>query len=333
MRRRDLLGAAAGAAAAGCATVRVDPEQDFAELYARLDEGLASVGNPFEKVVAGAKFTDRERAFVESSLRSLLVTAAIHELPEHRRDDPGLVARARAHAPDFERALGSARALMQMAPSDRVRIEREIRRDPSLPEKVTELLARYAKTSRVPGAGRFELRSLAQRCAWRMQHQPVSLVMDDTLERMTKVEARLGERSMQARLLLARAQEEEVEQSGESGYDEAEELGEEAKREEQGEPIGEEQLEVEKPKGPPPRGKHLMMGGGIAAGGGLILGAAGFGVFFAAFDSDSSFLGVLSFIMCGVGALSLIVGLIVLIVGIVVRVNDLADYRSENAAP
>jgi hypothetical protein len=320
MRRRDLFGAAA-VAAAGCATLKSEP--DASEIQARLALGLRKVGNPFGRIVAASHFTGEEQRFVESALRGLLLTAAIHEVPEAHRDAI-LLEQTKKQIPELDRALANAQAILQMEPADRVRIERKIRSDPSLPEKVTELLAHHARASGVPGAGRFELRSLAQQCAWRIQHQPISLVLDDTLAKMEKVRARFGDRAVEARGLVAQAQERAV--MGD-GYDEADELGEEKE-----DPKEDPQEEVEAPQ-VPARGKKLMLGGGVTAGAGLVFGGAGVGLFFAAFEVDSSLLAGVSVVMCGIGALALIVGLIVLIVGIVIRANDVAEYGGSSEAP
>jgi hypothetical protein len=313
VRRREVLGAAAGALA-GCATLPVD-RIEGRERYARLDRNLQSVGGVFEEMVPRAR--SAERAYVDAALRSLLLTAVIHELPESERGDPRMKERLQAHAKDFELALGTSREILQMPASERLLIERGLRRDPALADRVSELLARKARAAGISGAGRIELRKIAQQSAWSMQHQPISLVMDDTLARMRKVEARLGADATRARLMLAAAQESVV--AGE--YDEDDELAEESESEEA------EAEEIEAKPKKPTRGRNLMIGGGIAMGGGLLLGAAGFGLFFASFDTSSDFAATLSLVMCGVGAIALVIGLIVLIVGIAFSVSDASEYE------
>src|SRR5687767_1403873 len=199
MKRRDLLTAAAGAMT-GCAVSRSSTgAHDFDDLYGRLDRGLASVGNPFQEIAPEARFSASERAFVEAALRSLLLTSAVHELPEEERGDPRMISRLEAHRNDFELAMRSTRSMLEMSPAHRITLQRAIRTKPSLASKAADVLGRHAKLADVGAAERFELRRIAQQTAWRIQHQPLSMVADDTLDRMRRVEMRIAADSTQLR--------------------------------------------------------------------------------------------------------------------------------------
>lgn len=317
MQRRELLGAAA-AVMAGCATSRAEPkpELDLDGFYRRVDRGLASIGNPFQEVVPAVRFEPGERAFVEASLRTLLLTAAIQELPDSRRGDPELEKRVAAHRRDFELGLGGAEAILRMPPAERIRIEREVRRSPGLPERISDVLGRHARMAGVAGSGRFELRSMAQQVVWRMQHQPISLLFDDTLDRMQRVQVRLGGGSERSRTSLARAL---FAQEGE--YDEAEEVEPEpdqrpAKPREERE-LGPREQTKQK------RAGRVLLGGGLAVSGGLALGGLGVGLAFVSFGGGGpDFLPAVSITMCTIGGLAVVGGLITLIVGGVMRARE-----------
>ncbi len=241
MKRRELLKSALAVAASGCAADRLSTGTSLstplpAGALIGLDRGLSRIDAPFSSFLRretqdrGAVIPPHQQQLLAGSLRTLMVAGALHDLPRGAHAHPEVRTRISSIIPEGARSLyGMTRHMEELAPAERVLLQRHLRADPELPLRAAEHLDALAASAGLGPTSRWKLRDLATRTAWRLGHQPVSMLLDDTTSRVHKAEGRTGAFSADARLSLAQVMaggedwSEEDEYEDEQPYDEYEE--------------------------------------------------------------------------------------------------------------
>ncbi len=128
-----------------------------------------------------------------SSLRALVLTAHIKDLPETDRKRPEVQARLDAHAAEVDFAVhGMSYRLAHMSPEEMTRVQDRLRRDPEMAERIVEYIDDEARKSDFPVGRRLRLRRLAKTALWRLRRQPAELVIRETTDKLRRLTDRLG---------------------------------------------------------------------------------------------------------------------------------------------
>lgn len=210
MDRRDFLRSGlAGAALVGCGRPAASPPS-LGDPDARHDESVEAFLRRIEQgrtALAGATpladlfearghdraridhatFARNEKLF-RGSLDSLLLTSAFHDLPPaHQRDHR--VQRLMVDSLDGidEAVIGVADHLEKLGPTSRKAIGERLRRDPNLALDLFDAVDAKAKAAGVDPRRRMHLRTLATQVAWRLEHQPVALFVDEHVDKVKKL--------------------------------------------------------------------------------------------------------------------------------------------------
>jgi hypothetical protein len=326
VKRRELFTGAL-AAAGGCAVHQAGAQRGsipIADVVAQMDRGLLTIDDPFRSFVGGEAgrsdfvMPEAERELLVGSLGTLMVAGAIHDLPLEARAHPEIEARVASVVPRGARSLyGITQHLERMAPAERIMLQRGIARDPELPLRTAEQLDRMASSVELGVRSRYQLRSLATESAWRLSHQPVSLLLDETTARVRKAELRAGGLSEEQRMLLAARMQEEDEWEEESEYDEEEEEPAE-------EPIRERERR-------PWKGRGLAIGGGVGGILGLIGGYVSLvWAYFNGLANNSQAGPVTLAVVSGV---TFVAGVIIMITGLVIKGRQDREWLERNPKP
>ena len=128
-----------------------------------------------------------------SSLRALVLTAHVKDLPEIDRKRPEVQARLDAHAAEVDFAVhGMSYRLAHMSPEEMTRVQDRLRRDPEMAERIVEYIDDEARKSDFPVGRRLRLRRLAKTALWRLRRQPAELVIRETTDKLRRLTDRLG---------------------------------------------------------------------------------------------------------------------------------------------
>jgi hypothetical protein len=333
MKRRRMLelGIVGGVAAAatGCAAVAPatrtadwqDPELGgfLADLDASMARiGAADVGNLFALGKSADPPGIGEERLVKKALRSLVMTGAYRELSDKAKRHDGVKARVEAVQPELDDAvLGVAALLGDLNEGDRVELQMRLKDDPKLPNRVAEWLDGAMSRMNMPTARRLRLRRLAQHVGWRLEHQPVSVLLEEYVAKVDKVSRRIGYSEELKRQVATRA----LSSSLLAWQDPATALNQAGAN--QAEPPENAAPTVDCTTGSP-RGTTAVTVGGVllgvsgalAIGGGVALATSG--------------LGGAVFVLTAAGVL-LLAGLITLIVGLVLRSGAPAPCKEVTA--
>lgn len=354
MDRRELLktGAVLGTAAiagaqTGCASVpgiRLDdlptPMRDMEAYLARLDEDLAGIGrlnltkelDPKGALPALDGLLNEKSELAHKAARVLYLTAAFRDLSEEERFHPGMQARMRSAVPEMNEAVqGMSRMLTSMTDDDRARLQKAMQENPEVVQRAVSVLEDQLGKPAVDLERRRRLQAATHRYAWQMQHQSLSAVVDECIDKAERagagaddprwLEARIGEENLRRyQLLAAKVQAEagagaEVPAAGgEVPLDDGEDR---VVEDEQIEDVGDEQIAPEPADESAKESaeatiwfgaKTLGIGALVFLGGMVMLGVGG-----------SSPLAGVGGLATTIGGILLLVGLLVLIVGTVMR--------------
>lgn len=127
-----------------------------------------------------------------SSLRALLLTGSVKDLPEADRSRPEVQARLDAHAAEVDFAVhGMTHRLAHMPPDELARVQDRLHRDPDLAQRIIEYIDDEAQKSDFPLGRRLRLRRLARIALWRLRHQPVEMVVHECTDKVHRLTDRL----------------------------------------------------------------------------------------------------------------------------------------------
>ena len=364
MDRRELLktGAVLGTAAiagtqTGCASVpgiRAEdlprPLRDMNAYLARLDEDLAGIGqlnltkdlDPKGALPALPRLLQEKSDLAQKAARTLYLTATFRDLSEEERLHPGVQARLRSALPEMDEAvLGMSQLLTSMSEDERAQLQKTMQQNPELVQRAVSVLEDQLEKPAVDLERRRRLQAATHRFAWQMQHQSLSALVDECVEKAERaaaeagagdprwVAARIGEDNLRRYQLLAA----KMQADAGAGAEVPAVGGEVPPPEEEQESVEDEQIEPEEepePSKPPPPvrrartaapaeefgqstmnfGARTMGIGAIGTLGGLVLLVVG-----GAGGSALSFIATLGAIGTTVGGILLMVGLLIVIVG------------------
>lgn len=213
-RRRFLeLGALAGAGATSqaCAPMRASTapaatsDRTLRQRLRWLDRLLGSVELVRPRILRDhvpRELSSHEQADVrltQSTLRSLLLTGSIADLPEEQRCCSEVVTRLDRAAPEVDYAIfGMMTRLSRMPAEEHAGVQQALREDPSIVDEIGDFLDQDSRDLGVPLRRRLHMRTLIRHVGWRLQRQSLSTVLGEHLD---KVE-RLTQRSARGSLAL-----------------------------------------------------------------------------------------------------------------------------------
>lgn len=124
----------------------------------------------------------------QSTIRSLLLTGSIGDLPVEERQHPEVVARLGQAAPEVDYALFGMMARLTMMPADEHdTIQRALRDDPDMVEQIGDCLDQDASDLGVPLRRRLHLRKLLRHVGWRLRRQTLSTVLDEYVGKVRRL--------------------------------------------------------------------------------------------------------------------------------------------------
>lgn len=128
---------------------------------------------------------------LRSSLRSMLVTSTVSELPEATRKDPRVVRRLQdiAHEADFA-ALGTAAKLQALTPEDLRGFDEELRRNPDFIAEVVDAIDAEAQAHGVSKSRRRHLKAMARHLAMELRRDSAETVVERALRQAQRVMVR-----------------------------------------------------------------------------------------------------------------------------------------------
>ncbi len=206
--RASVLGATTTGLASACSQAprgshAPTDDDEFHNNLALLDRGMEDLrcrpidlGRVASKA-ANAPLVCREDPLDEqlyrSSLRALLLTGSVKDLPEADRSRPEVQARLDAHAAEVDFAVeGMTHRLAHMPPDELARVQDRLQRDPGLAQRIIEYIDDEAHKSEFPLARRLRLRRLARVALWRLRHQPVEMVVQECTHKVQRLAERLS---------------------------------------------------------------------------------------------------------------------------------------------
>lgn len=124
----------------------------------------------------------------QSTIRSLLLTGSVGDLPVEERQHPEVVARLGQAAPEVDYALFGMMARLTMMPADEHdTIQRALRDDPDVVERIGDCLDQDAGDLGVPVRRRLHLRKLIRHVGWRLRRQSLSTVLDEYVGKVRRL--------------------------------------------------------------------------------------------------------------------------------------------------
>lgn len=125
---------------------------------------------------------------MRSSLRSMLVTSTVSELPEASRNDPRVITRLDdiTHEADFA-ALGTLAKLQALKPEDLAELDEELRRNPDVVADVVDEIDAQAVAHGVSPSRRRHLRNMARHVSMELRRNSSSVVVEHTLRQAQRV--------------------------------------------------------------------------------------------------------------------------------------------------
>lgn len=207
MQRRNFLrwGVAGAAATGACAPSgnTLDPERaakrsqrpplsdhELQQRLAAIDHGMRHIQSArlgwAPAAAHGEESVDAQ--LFRSSMRSLLLTSSVNDLPEADRARPEVRQRVLDVAPEVDYAVsGSLQRVSQISQHELTDIQAALKDDPGLPKKIAEAIDEQALDGGVPLRRRLHFRRMVNHVLWRMKKQSVGLVIEETLAKVQRM--------------------------------------------------------------------------------------------------------------------------------------------------
>lgn len=284
---------------------------------------LTKLGGPAANGPAICREDPLDQQLLRSSLRSLLLTGSVKDLPERHQRRPEVVARLAAASPEVDFAVyGMTERLGGMTEAELAEIQERLRADPKAASGVADRLAEEAQAMGIPLSRRLHFRRLINHVVWRLQNQPASLLIDEYTQKVVRhtrqIEKQIARDPGLSRHLLA--------SPAEAARWKALTMQVSARSQSEDDPAAAEsaaELEAPAASTPPPvtdpkterrrrRARPLMIAGASLMGAGVGVMALGVGLLFSPVGIAGAF------VMTAAGVL-LVTGMILLIVGAVFR--------------
>lgn len=189
------------------AEVEAATEVQLASQLARLDGGMGHIAcSPITVRDLNRRAANRhveckkdplDEQLVRSSLRALLLTGSIKDLPEREQGRPEVAERLAAASPEVDFAVyGMTEQLSALSVTELAEIQELLRTDPKAAPRVAEMLAEEATAAGIPLRRRLHFRRLVNHVLWRLEHQPASLLLDEYTRKVRRNTAQI-ERQLQ----------------------------------------------------------------------------------------------------------------------------------------
>ncbi len=218
MDRRDFLTGSAGAAAAmtvrplqtvsagGATDTVVEPPADMGDYVVRVDAGLDRIGRL--SLDANARNVPADVAastrLAEAALQSLFMTGMLGDLPIHQQLDERMQARVERMTPVFDEAVDGMTAYLDSLNSAGLESAATNLRRPGTLARIVDTIEREAGRTGVSAPRRRQLREMLDHVAWRLTHQPPSLMVTEYLDKVDRASESDIERESRQREIAAR---------------------------------------------------------------------------------------------------------------------------------
>jgi hypothetical protein len=204
------LGASAGA---GCIKALLPPpmtQADVKQLVAEMDRGLAQLDrydmldSMSRASSRPARFTSTDRDLSRMSVRSLFTSAVFRNMPAEVQLHPAVQERVVAQMPEMDEAIFSMTDRMETVPAaERGLIARGLREDRGLPDRMGQRFDHGMSILEMSYARRTQVRSIFSQVGWRMQRQSPGAVIDEYVDKMSRVTAKIGSQAELERRVIA----------------------------------------------------------------------------------------------------------------------------------
>ena len=207
MQRRNFLrwGVAGAAATGACAPsgATLDPERaakrsqrpplsdhELQQRLTAIDHGMRHIQSArlgwAPAAAHGEESVDAQ--LFRSSMRSLLLTSSVNDLPEADRARPEVRQRILDVAPEVDYAVsGSLQRVSQISQHELTDIQAALKDDPGLPKQIAEAIDEQAHDGGVPLRRRLHFRRMVNHVLWRMKKQSVGLVIEETMAKVQRM--------------------------------------------------------------------------------------------------------------------------------------------------
>lgn len=189
---------ASGLAAAGPPGFLSAAERGGSALYAlddyvaRMDAGLARIGEWSIKSMIPAFEGDPAELddLGRDALKSLYMTAMFSDLPVESQAQPDVQERMWAIQATMDRAVTGMSAFLERQTADTfARIRSALEADPTAVRGVMDFVDSEAARGGISTERRRQTRAMFEQARWRMGHQPPSLLVNEYLEKVERIDA------------------------------------------------------------------------------------------------------------------------------------------------
>lgn len=207
MERRDFIKVTATSAVAASATSvcipalsagqpahtagsSTSPIPDMTEYTARFDAGMARIGE-WSLTSEYPDFTAGDREATDSlarvALQALYVTGMLSDLPVEAQADPVFQSRIQAAVPTMDEAADRMTAFLQSRTEAELAHVHEVLRNTDAGSRIARALDHEAGLCSVSDSRRVHFSRMLDEVQWRMSHQPPALLVDEYLDKTSRL--------------------------------------------------------------------------------------------------------------------------------------------------
>jgi hypothetical protein len=132
--------------------------------------------------VAEAEQLAIEGELLRASMRSIFVTSSLAELPESQHADPRVVERLRRVSGEADFAVFGTLARLESLDAKQLDVLDEAAKQPDFIDRVLEDVDALSSELEVPASRRLHLRRLAKHLSWKLERQPMSAIIRETVD-------------------------------------------------------------------------------------------------------------------------------------------------------
>jgi hypothetical protein len=137
-----------------------------------------------------------EGELLRASMRSIFMTSSLAELPESQHADPRVVERLRRVSGEADFAVFGTLARLETLDAQQLTTLDEAAAQPDFIDRVLEDIDELSSELEVPASRRLHLRRLAKHLSWKLERQPMSAIIRETVDAVA-VELEVWSRRLQ----------------------------------------------------------------------------------------------------------------------------------------
>lgn len=140
-----------------------------------------------------------------SAIRTLYTTGMFRDLPVQQQIHPAVQDRIWSAQPVIDRTMEGVTVLLgHQIPAESAELQRRLRARPDVVARFTDLVDRHADESGLSEARRAQFRDQVDHVAWRLEHQPPQLMVEEYVAKVRKVASMDVESAAYQRWLASR---------------------------------------------------------------------------------------------------------------------------------